>query len=131
MLQEEVSREEEPELRRGWGVEGDMGGEVEGLSTGGEVIWHGRRLHGSEEDDRVVFRAAQPRRDSLQVEDREKIVGGAMMAGSKRWRADPHGGGGDDRGNVDHRRSGGGLGCDGGGQGYEGERRESCLGTFH
>jgi hypothetical protein len=66
VLQEEVSREEEPELRRGWGVEGDMGGEVEGLSTGGEVIWRGRRLHGSEEDDRVVFRAAQPRRDSLQ-----------------------------------------------------------------
>jgi hypothetical protein len=38
VLQEEVSREEEPELRRGWGVDGDMGGEVEGLSTGGEVI---------------------------------------------------------------------------------------------
>jgi hypothetical protein len=45
------------------------------------------------------------------VEDREKIVGEAMTAGSKRWRADPHGGGGDDRGSVDHRRSGGGLGC--------------------
>jgi hypothetical protein len=36
------------------------------------------------------------------------------MAESVRWRADPHGGGGDNRGGVDDRRSGGGLGCDGG-----------------
>jgi hypothetical protein len=45
------------------------------------------------------------------------------MAESVRWRADPHGGGGDARGSADHRRSGGGLGCDGGEQGYAGERR--------
>jgi hypothetical protein len=31
------------------GIEGDMGGEVEGLSTAGEVIWRGRRLPGSEQ----------------------------------------------------------------------------------
>jgi hypothetical protein len=71
---------------------------------------HGRRGGGTEYRQRGDLAwaasswlgAAQPRRDSLQWRT-GTIEGEAMTAGSVRWRTDPHGGGGDDQGDVDDR----------------------------